>query len=155
MSEITQEAEKKSSKEPEVSENTTTLAILAHLGGIFFGFVPALIIMLVTKDEILKKHAKAALNWQISLIIYSVVFAIIAIVLFFVFGIIGVILGSSGSGGLGAIGAILFGLVYFFIWIFAMGLGIMSIVVEIIACVKTSQDIKTVWKYPLCLDLIK
>lgn len=155
MSEVTQEAKKKVSKEPEISENTSILAIFAHLGVLFFGFVPALIIMLVTKDEILKKHAKASLNWQISIIIYSVIFTIVAVALIVVFAIIGAILGSSGSNGLGVIGAILFGLVYSIIWIFAMGLWAMNLVVAIIASVKASQNVKVVWKYPLSIELIK
>ena len=45
------------------------LAMLAHLGGIIFFFIPSLVLWLVKKDEspFIGNHAKEALNFQISL----------------------------------------------------------------------------------------
>lgn len=57
--------------------------MIAHLGGIFFGFLPSLIIWLMKKDEsaYLDKQAKEALNFQISLAIYATISAILIILL--------------------------------------------------------------------------
>jgi uncharacterized Tic20 family protein len=75
-------------------------ATLIHLGGIIFGFLPALIGYLVLKDRgpFIHDHTKTALNFQISLIIYSIGLAVIGIItlgigflLFIPFGIAAVI----------------------------------------------------------------
>jgi len=64
-------------------------AMFSHLGGILFGFVPALVIWLVFKERgrFVDEQAKEALNfqiiWNIALIIASLTFVIlIGIVLF-------------------------------------------------------------------------
>ena len=50
-----------------------TFAILSHIGGIFFGFIPSLIIYLIKKSEpgheFDAENAKEALNFQISIMI--------------------------------------------------------------------------------------
>lgn len=50
-------------------------ATLVHVGGIFFGFIPALIGFLVLKDRgpFVREHTATALNFQITLAIASVV----------------------------------------------------------------------------------
>lgn len=50
-------------------------ATLVHIGGIFFGFIPALIGYLVLKDRgpFVREHTATALNFQITLAIASVV----------------------------------------------------------------------------------
>jgi len=50
-------------------------ATLIHIGGIFFEFLPALIGYLVLKDRgpFINAHAKAALNFQLTLIIAWIV----------------------------------------------------------------------------------
>ena len=68
------------------NKNDTTMPVLAHVLGIVVGFLGPLIIMLVAEDENAKNHAKEALNWQISLIIYMIV----AFILIFIF--IGILL---------------------------------------------------------------
>lgn len=50
-----------------------TLKFLSHLLGLFTGFLGPLIILLVSKKEDEKNHAKYALNWQFSLMIYVLV----------------------------------------------------------------------------------
>ena len=62
-------------------EDTKTLAVLAHVLAIFTGFVGPLIILLVSESDEAKKHAKAALNWQFSLMIYLVVSFILILIL--------------------------------------------------------------------------
>ncbi len=53
-----------------VKKEDKTLKILAHLLGLFTGFLGPLIILLAADDEKAKTHAKYALNWQFSLMIY-------------------------------------------------------------------------------------
>ena len=74
--------------QPRAGSNDKNMAVLAHLGGIFFGFIPALIIWLVRKDEspYVDQQAKEALNFQI----FIAICCLISVVLFIV--VIGVVL---------------------------------------------------------------
>jgi uncharacterized Tic20 family protein len=74
--------------QPRAGSNDRNMAVLAHLGGIFFGFIPALIIWLVRKDEspYVDQQAKEALNFQI----FVAICYLISVVLFIV--VIGVVL---------------------------------------------------------------
>ena len=58
-------------------------AILVHLGGIFFNFLPALIGYLILKDRgpFVRQHTGAALNFQITLVIAYAVGAITSLIL--------------------------------------------------------------------------
>ena len=69
-----------------ISQDEKTMALLAHLGGIFFGFIPALVIWLIKKDEsaFVAEQAKEALNFQITVMI---AFVISAILIFVVIGL--------------------------------------------------------------------
>ena len=60
-----------------------TMSLIAHAGGIFFGFIPALIIYLTkgTESPYVKEEAKEALNFQITLAIAYVVSTVLIIVL--------------------------------------------------------------------------
>ncbi len=66
-------------------------ALLVHLGGIFFNFLPALIGFLVLKDRgpFVRQHTQTALNFQITLVIAYVVGAITSLLLigFLIMGI--------------------------------------------------------------------
>jgi uncharacterized protein len=66
-----------------VSSDERTLAILCHVLSIFFWLFPPLIIYLVKKDEspYVAAHAKEAMNFQLSLLIYSMVAAILVLLL--------------------------------------------------------------------------
>ena len=57
-------------------------ATLIHVGGILFGFLPALIGYLVLKDKgpFIRAHTATALNFQISLVIYSLALTIIGFI---------------------------------------------------------------------------
>jgi uncharacterized Tic20 family protein len=61
-------------------DNEKSLQVLPHVLGIFTGFIGPLVTLLISKDE-LKDHSKKALNWQLSLLIYSIVSGILVIVL--------------------------------------------------------------------------
>jgi uncharacterized protein len=64
-----------------------TMALLAHLLGIFTGFIGALIIYLVKKDSsaFVERHAREALNFQITVLIASLVAAVLWIILIGIF----------------------------------------------------------------------
>lgn len=93
------------------SKDDCNLAMLAHLLGIFTGFIGALILWIIKKDEssFVGENAKEALNFQITLIIGYVVSMILAIILIgvlflwvlyivnIVFSIIGAIAASKGE----------------------------------------------------------
>ena len=53
------------------NSNDKNIAVLAHLGGVFFGFVPALIIWFLKKDDspYIGAQAREALNFQITVLI--------------------------------------------------------------------------------------
>ncbi|MDR5700248.1 DUF4870 domain-containing protein [Agromyces aerolatus] len=62
-------------------------ATLVHIGGIFFGFIPALIGYLVLKDRgpFVRAHTATALNFQITMTIAAVVSAILWVVIIGIF----------------------------------------------------------------------
>ena len=73
---------------PQLSPSDEKLwATLIHIGGIFFGFIPALIGYLVLKDRgpFIRAHTATALNFQISMFIYAVVSAILIVVIVGIF----------------------------------------------------------------------
>ena len=71
----------------ELKNDDKTMAILAHAGGIFFSFIPALIIWLIKKDEsvFVAEQSKEALNFQISIAIYLCACSILSILLIGIF----------------------------------------------------------------------
>ena len=101
------------------------MALLAHVLGIPTGFVGALIIWLINKDDSSKffviDQSKEALNFQITMLIAAIVSAILMIVL---------------------IGFLLLPLV-----------GLVSLVFSIIAAIKANNG--EAYRYPFALRLIK
>jgi uncharacterized protein len=69
------------------SQDDKTMALLAHLLGIFTGFIGALIIWLVKKDQspFVERHAREALNFQITMAIAFLACGILFIVLIGIF----------------------------------------------------------------------
>ena len=55
----------------EITSDDKNMAVLAHVGGLFFSFVPALIIWLLKKDSspYLAEQAREALNFQITVML--------------------------------------------------------------------------------------
>jgi uncharacterized Tic20 family protein len=93
-----------------ISQDDKTMALLAHLGGIFFGFIPSLVIWLIKKDSspFVADQAKEALNFQITLIfgyILSVILMFIIIGIFMVWALVianlvlCIIAGIKANGG--------------------------------------------------------
>lgn len=72
-------------------QTNNTLPVLAHILGLFTSWLGPLIILLVASEERIKNHARMALNWQLSLIIYSIVSSVLILV-FVGFVLLGVLL---------------------------------------------------------------
>jgi uncharacterized Tic20 family protein len=66
-----------------VSANDRNIAVLTHLGGIFFSFLPGLIVWLLKKDEnpYVGEQAREALNFQISVLLAYMVCSILVFIL--------------------------------------------------------------------------
>ncbi len=66
-----------------VTANEKNIAILTHLAGIFFSFVPALIVWLLKKDDsaFIGTQAREALNFQITVVIAYMVAGVLAWIL--------------------------------------------------------------------------
>ncbi len=67
-----------------INRNTETdklIVVLTHLGGIFFGFLPALIVYLVKNEGWVKDNARNALNWQLTTLIYYAISWVLVVVL--------------------------------------------------------------------------
>lgn len=60
-----------------------TMGLIAHAGGIFFGFLPALVVYLTKGKEssYVKEQSREALNFQITLAIAYVISTVLIIVL--------------------------------------------------------------------------
>lgn len=121
--------------------NNTPLFILVHLLGIFTGILGALIIYFVTNEQDIKEHAKNALNWQLSLIVYTIVMIPMII--------ISTLLISSEQSITTIIGIILISLLLI---LFVM-LILLDFVFTIIATIKASEN--KLWKYPLSFKFLK
>jgi uncharacterized protein len=70
-------------------------ATLTHVLGIFFGFIPALIVYLVLKDRgpFVREHSKTALNFQLTMLIgyvvgYILLFIVIGAIVLLAVGIV-------------------------------------------------------------------
>jgi uncharacterized Tic20 family protein len=65
------------------SSSDRTIAMFAHLGGIVAGFIPALVIYLVKKDESrwVREQAAEALNFQLTMLIATIVSLMLILVL--------------------------------------------------------------------------
>ncbi|WP_249273707.1 DUF4870 domain-containing protein [Agreia sp. VKM Ac-1783] len=110
---------------PMAPQDQRLWATLIHLGGILFGFVPALVGYLVLKDrgEFIRQHTLEELNFQISLAIYLTATVLLGFVTFF-------------------IGTVL-----------AFPIAIAAIIFMIIAAVKANAG--DFYRYPLTIRLVK
>lgn len=82
--------------QPSVAVDDVTLSVLSHVLGLLTGFLGPLVIYLVATDPGAKTHARNALNWQISLMIYLLVciplaFVFIGILLMFALSIMNLV----------------------------------------------------------------
>ncbi|MEB3293626.1 MAG: DUF4870 domain-containing protein [Synechococcales bacterium] len=66
-------------------ENAKLLSVLCHASGLLatiylglLGIIIPIVIMASTEDEIVKSNAKEAINFHISTLLYSIIFAILA-----------------------------------------------------------------------------
>ena len=84
-----------------------TYALFMHLGSLFVGFLVPLVMWLIKKDEspFIDDHGRSLMNWNISLIIYSVVSIIMFLVIIGIFMLLGLILLHLIFSILGAVAA--------------------------------------------------
>ncbi len=61
--------------------NNNSMMAIAHILGLLTGFIGPLVLYAATQDPEVKRHARLAFNWQISLLIYLFVSLILAFVL--------------------------------------------------------------------------
>ena len=87
------------------TQDEKNIAMLAHLLGLFVSFIAPLIIYLVKKDEspFIREHAKEALNFHISMMIYYTVSIILVLILI---GILGLVFLGTFSLVVGIVAAI-------------------------------------------------
>ena len=122
----------------ESKSDDLTLAVLAHVLGLFVGFLGPLIILLVSKSKPVKEHARNALNWQISVMIYCVVSVILLFVLVGFLLLISVYIANF---------IVLVG------FLLLVALCIANFIFCIIAAVKAGNG--ETWKYPLSIPFLK
>lgn len=70
------------------NDNKKLISILTHIGCIFFFIFPPLIVYLVSEDKDVKENAKEALNFEISIAIYSFISGILVFVLIGILGLV-------------------------------------------------------------------
>ncbi|MFT4311952.1 MAG: DUF4870 domain-containing protein [Candidatus Woesearchaeota archaeon] len=63
------------------SNDEKAISVLVHILGLFFSFLGPLIVFLVSSGKGIKEHSKNALNWQLSLMIYTFVAFILVFLL--------------------------------------------------------------------------
>jgi uncharacterized protein len=71
----------------EIPSSDRTLALLMHLSGIFFWFLPPLVIYLMKKDENpwMRRQSAEALNFQLTLLIAWIVSFVLVLVVIGIF----------------------------------------------------------------------
>ncbi|WP_141880037.1 DUF4870 domain-containing protein [Homoserinimonas aerilata] len=108
-------------------------ATLIHVGGIFLGFLPALIGYLLLKDRgpFVREHTRSALNFQISFTIYAVALSIVGSIIV----------------------AVTFGIGAIIVVPVLIAFGVAAIVFMIIAAVKANSG--QYYKYPVTIEFIK
>jgi len=100
------------------------LDVMTHILGLLTGFLAPLIILLAEKDKMTKQHAREALNWQLSLIIYAVISVILMLaIITFIPG-----------------------------FLLAIALGLLNLIFCIKAAVRAEKG--ELWKYPLTIPFV-
>ena len=67
----------------DATANDKNIAVLTHLGGIFFSLIPALVVWLLKKDDsvFIGEQAREALNFQITVMIGYMIAGVLAWIL--------------------------------------------------------------------------
>jgi uncharacterized Tic20 family protein len=94
---------------PPPAQEDATLSILAHLSIFAFGLIGPLVLYLVVKDDpskqMTKWHAAEALNFHLSLLIYSLVSAVLVLLIVGIFLLIALVIGGIVLGIIAAVAA--------------------------------------------------
>lgn len=114
-------------------DDSRNFALAAHLSALLslfvgFPFVGPLVIWLVRKDDPhVRRHAAEALNFNLSIMLYAAVIAVVGLLLLIV-------------------------LVGILVWLLLIGLGIVWVVLVIVAAVKAGQGEE--YRYPLTIRFV-
>ena len=117
-----------------MASDERTLPILTHIIAYLFGWLGPLIILLVTEREVVKQHARRALNWQLTYLLY---FFVLFIILFISIPFTVVVVGFFTL----ALAIMLL-----------IALAICDIAFSIIAAVRASND--ELYTYPLTIGFV-
>ncbi len=71
-----------------VRKKNNAMAIVTHILGVLTYFAGPLVVYFSSKEDYVKKHAQAALNWQFSYLIYSAVSGVLALFVVGFFGLV-------------------------------------------------------------------
>lgn len=122
-------------------DNNTSINVLVHLLGLFTGFVGALIIYLISSQKGTKEHAKNALNWQLSLVLYIVIVGILIVLTVILAGI---------EDQMASTASLVLILIIFLLIFILMTL---DFIFCIIGSAKAGNN--EYWKYPLSIKFLK
>jgi len=64
----------------EATSGPTAMAVLTHILGLFTGVLGPLVVLAATQSAAVKRHARQALNWQISFLIYLVLAGLLCLI---------------------------------------------------------------------------
>ncbi|MDD3159715.1 MAG: DUF4870 domain-containing protein [Candidatus ainarchaeum sp.] len=116
-------------------KNDIILAALAHLSGLFLMFIGPLVFYFAVNDKFAKENSRNALNFQLTVLIATIILCVLAVISIpLMFIIIGIFL-------------------FFFVVIAAIILSVAVLVLCLIATIKAYQG--EVYKYPFTIEIIK
>lgn len=118
----------------DATDSDRTVAVITHVLGYFFSFLGPLIVLLASDREWVRKNARRALDWQISLILYFVVLGLV-IVVSIPLALIGVGIVLAFLATVGMVAA-----------------GVLDIVFIIVAAVRAGEG--RVYDYPLTIRFV-
>lgn len=132
---------------PPAADNSSTLAVLAHVGTFFGSFVVPLIVRQTEgkRNRFVKHHATEALN-------FAITHGIVALLLFGIYlvGIVASVLGTATTRNAAGIGAFFGVVVIVFVAVFAVSIA--AVVFTVIGAVKAGQ--RQYWRYPISIRFV-
>jgi uncharacterized Tic20 family protein len=133
---------------PPRPSNSNTLALFAHLGSLVGGIIVPLVIYATAKDDpYVRRHATEALNFQITVLLASLLLFVPFIAMPFAF------LGGMASPEAMAGGMVVFFVLFAVVWVAVVVLAIAGVVFSIMGAVRASRYEE--YRYPIAIRLVK
>lgn len=133
-----------------MSREQRGLHVGVHLLGLVTGLLGPLVVLLAVEEETTKAHARAALNWQLSLLLYLVGAAVVGFVSMLTAMLVGV--GMSSLLGPAPAGAVALAPPCG-IWLVMLVAFGCNLVFCLVAAVRASEG--RVWSYPLAIPFLR